>query len=70
MIYAGLFWNLKKMEKMKKGCNASFITLVSKVANPVGLKDWRPISLVGSQYKISSKILTKRLLDSRLLKAN
>jgi len=44
-----------------KGTNASFITLVPKVANPQQLNDLRPISLVGCVYKIISKILNSRL---------
>jgi len=41
-----------------KGTNASFITLVPKVANPKHLNEFRSISLVGCLYKIVAKILS------------
>nr|GEY57951.1 RNA-directed DNA polymerase, eukaryota, reverse transcriptase zinc-binding domain protein [Tanacetum cinerariifolium] len=44
-----------------KGCNSSFITLISKVKNPILVSDFRPISLLGAQYKIVAKILANRL---------
>jgi len=44
-----------------KSTNASFITLVPKVANPQQLNEFRPISLVGCVYKIISKILSSTL---------
>ena len=47
--------------KIPKGANSSFITLIPKVANPIHIKDFRPISLIGMQYKIISKILANRL---------
>ena len=52
------FW---KEGKIPKGCNASFIALVPKKQAPLGLDDYRPISLVGCVYKIISKILANRL---------
>lgn len=47
--------------RMAKGCNSSFITLIPKVNDPLTLHDFRPISLVGIQYKIVSKVLAARL---------
>jgi hypothetical protein len=44
-----------------RGCNSFFITLVPKVEDPLVIGDFRPISLIGSQYKIISKILANRL---------
>ncbi|GJX15682.1 RNA-directed DNA polymerase, eukaryota, reverse transcriptase zinc-binding domain protein [Tanacetum coccineum] len=46
---------------MPKGANSSFITLIPKVANPIHIKDFRPISLIGVHYKIIAKILANRL---------
>ncbi|XP_039045544.1 uncharacterized protein LOC120185370 [Hibiscus syriacus] len=45
----------------EQGTNHSFDTLIPKIANPEQLGDFRPIILVGSLYKILSKVLTKRL---------
>ncbi|GLT59681.1 hypothetical protein SLA2020_324880 [Shorea laevis] len=47
--------------KLVKGSNASFIVLVPKKTNPQGMNDFRPISLIGSMYKIISKLLANRL---------
>jgi len=44
-----------------RGCNASFIALVSKKDNPSNLNEFRPILLVGCVYKILSKVLANRL---------
>nr|GEU71512.1 RNA-directed DNA polymerase, eukaryota, reverse transcriptase zinc-binding domain protein [Tanacetum cinerariifolium] len=44
-----------------KGCNSSFIALVPKVMDAKHLNDFRPISLIGCQYKIIGKILANRL---------
>ncbi|XP_071703896.1 uncharacterized protein [Rutidosis leptorrhynchoides] len=53
-----LFWDTGEISK---GCNASFITLVPKKQDPLGLSDYRPISLIGSYYKVIAKILSNRL---------
>jgi hypothetical protein len=47
--------------KLTKGINATFIALIPKVDNPQRLNDFRPISLVGSLYKILAKVLANRL---------
>jgi len=47
--------------KLAKGINATFIVLIPKVDNPQRLNDFRPISLVGSMYKILAKLLANRL---------
>ncbi|XP_071739167.1 uncharacterized protein [Rutidosis leptorrhynchoides] len=52
------FWH--HME-FSRGCNASFITLVPKNNSPIGLNEYRPISLIGSMYKVVAKVLSKRL---------
>ncbi|XP_071709115.1 uncharacterized protein [Rutidosis leptorrhynchoides] len=43
------------------GCNASFITLIPKKKDPLCLRDYRPIILLGSYYKIIAKVLSCRL---------
>lgn len=45
-----------------KGCNSSFIALVPKIQDPLHLNDFRPISLIGCQYKVIAKVLANRLL--------
>lgn len=40
---------------------ATFLSLISKMDNLQGLKDYRPICLIGSLYKILSKVLAVKL---------
>jgi len=47
--------------KLTKGINSTFIARIPKVDNPQSLNDFRPISLVGSLYKILAKVLANRL---------
>ena len=67
------FWDILKDDVMRfmvefhrngrltKGINSTFIALIPKVVSPQRLNDFRPISLVGSMYKILSKVLANRL---------
>lgn len=67
------FWNLLKADviqvteqfhshgKFPKGANASFLAFIPKKEVIGGLGDYRPISLIGSLYKILSKVLAMRL---------
>ncbi|GJY58899.1 hypothetical protein Tco_0458791 [Tanacetum coccineum] len=48
------FWN---KSEISRGCNATFVTLIPKVADPIGLGDFCPISLIGCYYKIIAKML-------------
>ncbi|GKE12159.1 RNA-directed DNA polymerase, eukaryota, reverse transcriptase zinc-binding domain protein, partial [Tanacetum coccineum] len=45
-----------------KGCNSSFISLIPKSHDAKQVKDFRPISLIGSLYKIIAKLLANRLV--------
>jgi hypothetical protein len=45
----------------EKSLNASFISLIPKAPGVISLKDFRPISLVGSIYKIIAKVLANKL---------
>ncbi|GJX68247.1 cysteine-rich receptor-like protein kinase, partial [Tanacetum coccineum] len=47
--------------ELSEGCNASFVTLIPKVVDSMGLGDFWPISLVGSYYKIIAKLLAERV---------
>ncbi|GJX76532.1 RNA-directed DNA polymerase, eukaryota [Tanacetum coccineum] len=44
-----------------KGCNSSFIALIPKVGDAKFVSEFRPISLIGCQYKIIGKLLANRL---------
>ena len=39
--------------------NASFLSLIPQKNNALNIKDFRPISLVGSVYKLLSKVLAR-----------
>uniref|UniRef100_A0A2N9EUT4 Uncharacterized protein n=1 Tax=Fagus sylvatica TaxID=28930 RepID=A0A2N9EUT4_FAGSY len=41
--------------------NATFVTLIPKKQSAMNIKDFRPISLIGSVYKILAKVLANRL---------
>ncbi|GKB00225.1 RNA-directed DNA polymerase, eukaryota [Tanacetum coccineum] len=45
-----------------KGCNASFIALIPKTQDANMVKDFRPITLIGSLYKIIAMILANCLV--------
>jgi hypothetical protein len=46
---------------LPKSMLSYFVTLIPKVNSPFGLKDFRPISLLGSLYKLIAKVLAARL---------
>ncbi|GJU52083.1 RNA-directed DNA polymerase, eukaryota, reverse transcriptase zinc-binding domain protein [Tanacetum coccineum] len=68
------YWNLIKSDvvdaiacffnqgQIPKGGNSSFIALIPKVPNANMVKDFRPISLIGSLYKNIAKILANRFV--------
>nr|GFA42729.1 RNA-directed DNA polymerase, eukaryota, reverse transcriptase zinc-binding domain protein [Tanacetum cinerariifolium] len=45
-----------------KGGNSSFIALIPKILSAKMVKDFRPISLIGSLYKIIAKLLANHLV--------
>ena len=47
--------------KFEKSLNAAFIALIPKKNDASNIRDFRLISLVGSLYKILSKVLANRL---------
>jgi hypothetical protein len=47
--------------KFERSLNATFLALIPKIPGAINPKDFRPISLVGSIYKIIAKILANRL---------
>nr|GEV01332.1 RNA-directed DNA polymerase, eukaryota, reverse transcriptase zinc-binding domain protein [Tanacetum cinerariifolium] len=48
--------------EIPKGGSSSFITLIPKVPNANMVKVFRPISLIGSLYKVIAKVLANRLV--------
>ncbi|KAJ0694981.1 putative RNA-directed DNA polymerase [Helianthus annuus] len=68
-----VFWHLFELDFMKIfdhffedgkysiGCNSSFITLIPKIKDPVDLKNYRPINLIGAITKLISTVLANRL---------
>ena len=47
--------------KFEKSLNATFIALIPKKNDASNIRDFRPISLVGSVYKILPKVLANHL---------
>ena len=47
--------------KFEKSLNATFIALIPKRNDASNIRDFRPISLLGSVYKILAKVLANRL---------
>ena len=47
--------------KFEKSLNTTFISLIPKKVDATNIRDFRPISLIGSIYKLLSKILANRL---------
>ncbi|GJS54318.1 reverse transcriptase domain, reverse transcriptase zinc-binding domain protein [Tanacetum coccineum] len=59
-LMGAISWFWEKME-ISKGCNTSFVTIIPKVVDHIGLGDYRPISLIGCYYKIIAKMLAERV---------
>ena len=56
----------------ERSLNASFLALIPKKYNASNIKDFWPINLVGSVYKLLSKVLATRLrvvLEKLILEA-
>jgi len=57
----GLFVDFHKSGTFEKTLNVTFVNLLPKVARAEDISKFRPISLVGSVYKILAKVLASRL---------
>ena len=58
-----VFEEFYQHSKFKKSLNATFIALIPKKNGASNIRDFRPISLVGSVYKILAKVLANRLKE-------
>ncbi|GKA65576.1 RNA-directed DNA polymerase, eukaryota, reverse transcriptase zinc-binding domain protein [Tanacetum coccineum] len=73
-LESDVFWNVIEKDVVEavrcffnygsfpKGGNSSFIALIPKKPDANMVKDFRPISLIGSLYKIIAKVLANRLV--------
>ena len=57
----GFLKDFRDRGRFVKSINASFLVLIPKKGGTEDLKDFRPISLVGSLYKLLAKVLANRL---------
>ena len=57
----GFFRDFHEQGRFVKSLNASFLVLIPKKGRAEDLKDYKPISLVGSLYKLLAKVLANRL---------
>ena len=55
------FKELYEKKKFMRILNVTFLVLIPKKGNVEDIKDYRPISLLGSLYKILAKVLANRL---------
>lgn len=62
MLFYQECWDIRILERgtISEVMNATFIVLVTKKETTRAFSDFRPISLVGSLYKIIAKVLSVR----------
>jgi hypothetical protein len=72
MIWVSLFEDFYRGELDLYRLNAAMITLIPKVEEANDMKQFRPINLINSSFKIFSKVLTSRLdkVSQRLISQN
>ena len=58
-----MFEEFYQHSKFEKSFNATFIALILEKNGALNIRDFRPISLVGSVYKILAKMLANRLKE-------
>ena len=56
-----MFAEFSATGKFVASLNSTFIALIPKNEGAIDIKDFRPIGLVGSIYKLLSKVLARRL---------
>lgn len=57
----GFFRDFHNHGRFVKSLNATFLVLMPKKGGVEDLKDFKPVSLVGSLYKLLVKVLANRL---------
>ena len=58
-----VFEEFYQFSKFEKSLNATFLALIPKKNSASNIRDFRPISLVESVYKILAKVLANRLKE-------
>lgn len=61
ILFVFFFAEFHASGKLVRGLKAAFITLIPKQHVPESISDYMPISLIGSAYKLISKVLAARL---------
>lgn len=61
----GFFKEFQDYSKMERSLNATFVALIPKKPGAKNIKDFRPISLVGSMYSLLAKVLANILTSVR-----
>ena len=56
-----MFKEFYNLSKFVRSLNTTFLVMILKKRDAMDLKDFRPISLVGSLYKLLAKVLANRL---------
>jgi hypothetical protein len=73
MAFFQKYWSVVHTHcKFEKSLNSSFIALIPKKHNVSNIRDYRPISLIGSVYKLLAKVLANRfkgVLDGLILES-
>jgi hypothetical protein len=54
-----VFHNFHEHERFEKSLNTTFIALIPKKIGQLELRDFKPINLIGSVYKILAKVLAR-----------
>ena len=57
----GFFADFHNQGVFQESLNATFVSLIPKVAGADDIKNFSPISLVGSVYKTLAKVLASRM---------
>jgi hypothetical protein len=56
-----VFYDFHTRGMFGKSLNATFISLIPKKSGAIGIRDFRPISLVGRVFKVVAKVLADKL---------